>query len=674
MSASNLHIIVDNAALLIASTIFFQVSTYIKETYDQSSEILDAFLFGIIGILIMSFPYVPSVGLYIDTRSILVGLIAYIFGGKTSYFLMVLLILYRMILGGDGAFVGILIIISSGLIGLLFKKINTKHFKRYSVLNFYLLGIIIHLTMTFYIMYLSTVNYAIAFSNSFIPLLVIFPITTVVVGKIFIIQREQISQLHLVRFAEKRFRSLFEQAQIGICYLNAEGQFINTNAYFNKMFGYTAEEILKLTIKDLNDTTEFNEDYALTKVVSNQVESDHTLEKPLVRKDRTTFWANVSVSRINFNDENIYMSTVIDISERKNAEEMMHYLTYHDQTTGLNNRHFYESNIAKIDIQENYPITIIKIDINGIKLINDAFGYEIGDTMVKKVVSIIKPIAYNADMFCRFGGSDFIIVYTKVQQAYIDIIMAQINHAMINETIQNIKVSVSSAYAIKNSEQQNLMSIVNKAEMKLSREKLIDASSMLSRTIEIIMNSLYEKNSREMEHSKRVANICEKIAQRMNLELNIVSKLKIAGLMHDIGKIGIPDSILDKPDRLSEEEFSLIRKHSEVGYRILSAANEFSEIADYILAHHERWDGRGYPKGLRGTDIPVYARIISIADSFDAMTSDRSYRKAMTLEEAKNEIMKNSNIQFDPTIVKIFIDIIDDEQIDLCHINLKSLS
>jgi len=410
----------------------------------------------------------------------------------------------------------------------------------------------------------------------------------------------------------------------------------------------------------------------LQKVVSSQIESDHTLEKPLVRKDRTSFWANVSVSRINFNEEDIFMSTVIDISERKKAEEMMHYLTYHDQTTGLNNRHFYESNIAKIDVVENYPITIIKIDINGIKLINDAFGYEIGDTMVKKVVSIIKPLVYNADMFCRFGGSDFIIIYTKVQQAYIDIIMAQINHAMINETIQNIKVSVSLAYAIKNSEQQNLMSIVNKAEMKLSREKLIDASSMLSRTIEIIMNSLYEKNSREMEHSKRVANICEKIAQRMNLESNIVSKLKIAGLMHDIGKIGIPDSILNKPDRLNEEEFSLIRKHSEVGYRILSAANEFSEIADYILAHHERWDGKGYPKGLRGTDIPVYSRIISIADSFDAMTSDRSYRQAMTLEQAKREIVMNSNIQFDPSIVKIFIDIIDDEQIDLCHINLKS--
>ncbi|NTW91654.1 MAG: HD-GYP domain-containing protein [Erysipelotrichaceae bacterium] len=144
----------------------------------------------------------------------------------------------------------------------------------------------------------------------------------------------------------------------------------------------------------------------------------------------------------------------------------------------------------------------------------------------------------------------------------------------------------------------------------------------------------------------------------MNLDSHIVSKLRIAGLMHDIGKIGIPDSILDKPDRLTEEEFNLIRKHSEVGYRILSAANEFSEIADYILAHHERWDGMGYPKGLKGSDIPIYARIISVADSFDAMTSDRAYRKAMNINQAKQEIIKNSNVQFDPNVVKIFLEII----------------
>jgi len=659
MDASNLHLLLDNAALLIASTIFYQVSTYIKETYDQSSEVFDAFLFGIIGILIMSFPLVPSPGLYIDTRSILVGLIAYIFGGKTSYFLMISLILYRIILGGDGSFIGVVIILSSGLLGYLFRFIDTKFFRLYSALNFYLLGIVIHVIMTFCIMYMSNTDYAVAFTSSVIPLLVIFPITTVVVGKLFIIQREQIKQLQLTRFAEKRFRSLFEQAQIGICYLDTNGFFINTNDYFNQMFQYTSEELKPLNISDLNDKTESNQNYALTQLLDDQNAIDHTVEKPLIRKDGTSFWANVSVSRIRFNQEDIYMSTVIDISERKKAEEMMHYLNYHDQTTGLYNRHYYEMSINKYDVEENYPLTLIKIDINGMKLINDAFGYEMGDTLVKRVVSLIKPIVYNSDMFCRFGGSDFIILYTKVQKPYIDIIMAQINHIMTNETIQNIKVSVSSAYAMKNKSDEDLNSVLKKAEMRLSREKLIDTSSMLSRTIEIIMNSLYEKNSREMEHSKRVSYWCEKIAQRMNLDSHIVSKLRIAGLMHDIGKIGIPDSILDKPDRLTEEEFNLIRKHSEVGYRILSAANEFSEIADYILAHHERWDGMGYPKGLKGSDIPIYARIISVADSFDAMTSDRAYRKAMNINQAKQEIIKNSNVQFDPNVVKIFLEIIE---------------
>jgi len=669
MDASNLHLLLDNAALLIASTIFYQVSTYIKETYDQSSEVFDAFLFGIIGILIMSFPLVPSPGLYIDTRSILVGLIAYIFGGKTSYFLMVSLILYRLILGGDGAFIGIIIILSSGLLGYLFRFIDTKYFRIYSALNFYLLGLVIHIIMTFCIMYLSNTNYAVAFTNSVIPLLVIFPITTVVVGKLFIIQREQINQLQLTRFAEKRFRSLFEQAQIGICYLDTNGYFINTNDYFNQMFQYTSDELKPLNIRDLNDNTEFNQNYALTQLLNDQNAIDHTVEKPLKRKDGSSFWANVSVSRIRFNQEDIYMSTVIDISERKKAEEMMHYLNYHDQTTGLNNRHYYEMNISKYDREENYPLTLIKIDINGMKLINDAFGYEMGDTLVKKVVGLIKPIVYNSDMFCRFGGSDFIILYTKVQKPYIDIIMAQINHMMTNETIQNIKVSVSSAYAMKNKSDEDLNSVLKKAEMRLSREKLIDTSSMLSRTIEIIMNSLYEKNSREMEHSKRVSYWCEKIAQRMNLDSHIVSKLRIAGLMHDIGKIGIPDSILDKPDRLTEEEFNLIRKHSEVGYRILSAANEFSEIADYILAHHERWDGMGYPKGLKGNDIPIYARIISVADSFDAMTSDRAYRKAMNINQAKQEIIKYSNVQFDPNVVKIFLEIIEKDSPQINKLN-----
>ena len=243
MDASNLHLLLDNAAILIASTIFYQVSTYINETYDQSSEVFDAFLFGVIGIFIMSLPYSPAIGLNIDTRSILIGLIAYIFGGKTSYFLMILLSIYRLVLGGDGAFIGVIIILVSGLIGFLFRKLNTKTFRLYSVLNFFLLGLSFYIFMTFSIMFMAKSEYVYAFKLLAIPLLIIFPVTTVIVGKLFMMQREQVNQLQLTRFAEKRFRSLFEQAQIGICYLDVNGNLINTNDYFNKMFQYSTDEI-----------------------------------------------------------------------------------------------------------------------------------------------------------------------------------------------------------------------------------------------------------------------------------------------------------------------------------------------------------------------------------------------------------------------------------------------
>ena len=158
-----------------------------------------------------------------------------------------------------------------------------------------------------------------------------------------------------------------------------------------------------------------------------------------------------------------------------------------------------------------------------------------------------------------------------------------------------------------------------------------------------------------MYHSARVSEISEQIAIHMNLSKGEINKIRVAGLMHDIGKIGISDRILNKIDPLSEEEWEEVQRHSEIGYRILSSANEFSEVAEYILSHHERWDGTGYPKGLKGNEIPYQSRIIAIADSFDAMTSDRSYRKALSYADAFQEIKLKSGSQFDPAIVDLFI-------------------
>ena len=190
----------------------------------------------------------------------------------------------------------------------------------------------------------------------------------------------------------------------------------------------------------------------------------------------------------------------------------------------------------------------------------------------------------------------------------------------------------------------------------LFRSKLYESSSMRGKTIDIIMNTLFEKSNREMMHSIRVSEICVEFATEMDFNREAINQIRIAGLMHDIGKMGIDENILNKPESLTSDEWQEIKRHPEIGYRILSSANEFSEMANYILQHHERWDGKGYPKGLKGKEISLQARIIALADACDAITSDRPYRKALSVEESINEIKRNAGSQFDPEIVRIFIE------------------
>jgi HD-GYP domain-containing protein (c-di-GMP phosphodiesterase class II) len=179
---------------------------------------------------------------------------------------------------------------------------------------------------------------------------------------------------------------------------------------------------------------------------------------------------------------------------------------------------------------------------------------------------------------------------------------------------------------------------------------------MRSKMIDLIMSTLHEKNPRELLHADRVSEIAVAIADKMLLKNDDVNQIGIAGRMHDIGKIGVDDFALNSKRKLNKEEWKEIQRHSEIGYRILISAVEFSEIATFVLEHHERWDGQGYPKGLKRENISVQARIIAVADSYDAMTRERTYKAILNKEEAAVEIQRCSGTQFDPAIVKIFLE------------------
>ena len=381
---------------------------------------------------------------------------------------------------------------------------------------------------------------------------------------------------------------------------------------------------------------------------------NHTL---LISKDGTRRPIEDSAAPI-MQEDGLIIGVVLvfrDFSEKKLKQQEIEYLSYHDQLTGLYNRRFFENTIKKFDEEKIIPMTLVMADVNGLKLVNDAFGHKEGDIILQKVAKILDNESREEDIVARIGGDEFVLLLPNIDFENALKTIKRINNAVDTEEVSNIVLSISMGFAVRTDINETMNDVFKKAEDQMYRHKLSESTSMRSKTIDLIMNTLYQKSNREMNHSKRVGEICEAIALKMNFDKEDVNQIKIAGLMHDIGKVEIDKEILNKSDKLSDEECIEMKRHPEMGYRILSSVNEFSKIAEYVLKHHERWDGKGYPKGLKGKEIPIQSRIIAIADAYDAMTTDRTYSNAVTEEEAINRIVKYSGKQFDADIAKIFV-------------------
>ena len=395
---------------------------------------------------------------------------------------------------------------------------------------------------------------------------------------------------------------------------------------------------------ELEDLITMNKEYDIEFKIS---KNDSKEERDVRSKARLLFDENGSKVKV--------IGTIQDITDHKKREEKISYLSYHDQLTGLYNRRFYEEELVRLDTEEYLPLTIVMGDVNGLKLINDSFGHFVGDELLIKVAEVIFGTCRSNDIVARLGGDEFVMIFPNTDVLETEKIIRRIKGEMAKEKVRSLEISVSFGFETKHLEAENINEIIKNTEDHMYKHKLYEGSSMRSKTIDLIMSTLYEKNNREMLHSKRVSKLCEEIAAMMGFDKDEINQIGIAGLMHDIGKIGIDENILNKPDKLNNEEWKEIKRHSEIGYRILSSVNEFSEIADYVLEHQERWDGKGYPKGLIGEAISIQARIIAVADSFDAMTTVRTYGTAFTIDEAKAELKRCAGSQFDPVIVDIFI-------------------
>ncbi|MBU4440522.1 MAG: diguanylate cyclase, partial [Firmicutes bacterium] len=311
------------------------------------------------------------------------------------------------------------------------------------------------------------------------------------------------------------------------------------------------------------------------------------------------------------------------------SEQKYRYLSYHDHLTGLYNRLFWEEEQKRIDMENQLPISVIIGDINGIKLMNDAFGHEAGDRIILETAKIMEACCHNNEVVARTGGDEFSILLPKTTREMALKCMSEIKQSfrLYNRRILNeaFHINVALGTGTKETPYGNLKETIKTAEMHMNQRKLLEQRSSHSAIISSIKATMYEKSHETEEHSERLAALSRKVGEALHLSQMELDNLELLATLHDIGKVGIDDRILGKPEKLNDEEWIEMKKHPEIGYRIAVASPELVLISEYILSHHEHWDGSGYPKGLTGEDIPLLSRIIGITDAYDAMTSKRPY-------------------------------------------------
>jgi diguanylate cyclase (GGDEF)-like protein len=341
-------------------------------------------------------------------------------------------------------------------------------------------------------------------------------------------------------------------------------------------------------------------------------------------------------------------------------KEEITFTDCHDKLTGLYNRNFFEEEKKRLNTERQLPVSIVVGDVNGLKLINYGFGHEKGDEVLVEVTKILKKCCREKDIISRIGGGEFSIFLPRTDSQAAQKVCTRIYAACKGCTLLGSKIypSISLGYATKMTEKQTLDDILMAAEKSMSKKKLLERESAHNAIIASLKAIMFEKSQNTEEHAGRMVQLSRAIGLDMSLSDDQLNELALLTILHDIGKVSVPTAILSKKGKLSDEEWAIIRRHPEAGFRIAQASSDLAPIANYILCHHERWDGKGYPQGLSGIEIPLLSRIVAVVDSFDAMTNDRSYRTAMSKEEAIEEIRKNSGTQFDPEISQLFIKLI----------------
>ncbi len=353
------------------------------------------------------------------------------------------------------------------------------------------------------------------------------------------------------------------------------------------------------------------------------------------------------------------MIILTDITEKVLTEERLRYVSNHDSLTSLYNRTYLDNILPDFNSNNLFPIGIIFGDMNGLKLTNDVFGHHKGDSLIITMANILKSSCWNDEVIIRWGGDEFIILVFKADQESCEKLCQRIRNICGQSKWDPIEPSISLGIATQRDKDSEFFEVFDLAERNMYKNKIKESAKVKEKILSSIIKILASRCFEGSEHFQQIEDLSVKLADAVGILGIDTNKedIKILSKLHDIGKIHISFEILGKPSPLLTSEWDIIKSHSEIGYRLAQSIGE-SRIANYIISIHERWDGEGYPQGLKGKDIPILSRIIAIIEAYDVMTHEHPYKKAMSKEEALAEIESCSGTQFDPELVLLFLKII----------------
>lgn len=343
-----------------------------------------------------------------------------------------------------------------------------------------------------------------------------------------------------------------------------------------------------------------------------------------------------------------------DISEQKKMEEKLRYCSIHDALTGLCNRAFFEEELRRQEKGRSFPVSLVLCDLDGLKVVNDMLGHDQGDELLRRAAKVIESCVRGSDVVARIGGDEFALILPQTDRKTAEEVVSRIVEAAERDNAQhtNLPLSISVGVTTAKDALRPLREIYKEADDAMYLNKLAGGKDPRGAVIRALKAALEKKDFHNTERMKEI--VCM-LGEAVGLSREEMDNLRLLVDMHDIGKLGVPDHILFKPGPLTEEERKEVQRHPEVGYRIAISSGELAPVAPFILQHHERWDGQGYLQGLKENQIHILSRIMAIVDAYDAMTSERPYRSAMSHEEALKELKICAGTQFDPTLVEIFV-------------------